>query len=86
MFGEDLTLELPQIEHVTDYTKLSGVFKNILNEDFSASKYENALIAYITSIMDAGIKINYFKLMDDKKELDIFKNFVSTIIKQKINL
>jgi hypothetical protein len=84
MFGTDFHTILPHIRRVTDFSRLSKVFKEILDEDFSAPKHEDALISYITTVMDRGVKLNYFKLMENLDELDIFRDYMVKIIKQKI--
>lgn len=81
VFGNDLIIDLPQIYHITDFTALSALFQEISSIDYTEKTYDNALMAYITAVMDCGIELDYTKLhAGDKEEFLKWAEYIEYII------
>ncbi len=60
------------VHHVTDYTKLTQLWRKILGLQFGGTEYDKHIVRYISLVMKYGVETNYYEMWERDMEGDLF--------------
>ena len=83
VYGHDTTTFLPHIFQVYNIYDLPTLIQSLLQSDFKNPKYIHSMVAYITTIYEKAVPLNYKKLWTgDESEQDTVVELFKSVIKQ----